>query len=252
MLTIDRCCVIARSVFSFCSEHFKTDEHQCPTPSQSFVVPQCPLCHEPPRKWRRNEDPNLAMDAHLTADRITGKVECSAINLDGLIASKEKRPKREGECAERRCHKLMVVPIRVSREKENPRPTLGEELDAEVVRIPFLSPQCPSCSKSFCPSHRAPNQHSCSSLNLPSVDSKPAAEGSSRAAGSASALKTFPSANQSKGSPQSTSAMHTKSSALSSANPLRAISAATTKHKTEKWVPPPLFGSGSGSGTVHG
>ncbi|PWN90298.1 hypothetical protein FA10DRAFT_286010 [Acaromyces ingoldii] len=187
---------------TFCSEHFKTGEHQCPTPSQSFMVPLCPLCHEPPRNWKRDEDANVAMDAHLTPDRKTGKVECAALNADGSIANKGKRAKREGECSERRCHKVMVVPI-----------------------------NCPCCSLSFCPSHRAPNQHSCTSLARSSSSNLPP---SSRSRLVNIVPSPWSNDQPSKSSEGQLSSALNRSTAGSSASPIRVISTATSNYKTEK------------------
>ncbi|UZJ55119.1 hypothetical protein CBS101457_004439 [Exobasidium rhododendri] len=124
----------------FCSDHYKTGDHRCSKASASFLVPLCPLCHEPPKNWKRDEDPNIAMNAHLSPHWKTGKIECEAIDVQGVVRDdakgKQPREKRTNECKEKKCRKIMIVPI-----------------------------QCPSCHLQFCPSHRAPVQHDCTSVN---------------------------------------------------------------------------------------
>lgn len=105
----------------FCSDHYKTTDHGCRQASASFLVPLCPLCHEPPKNWRRDEDPNIAMNAHLTPNSRTGQSDCTALNESGRVVEAKRasrRVKKDKECREVRCRKLMVVPIRVGVEAE--------------------------------------------------------------------------------------------------------------------------------------
>lgn len=102
----------------FCSDHYKTEDHKCTQASATFLVPLCPLCHEPPKHWKRDEDPNIAMNLHLSPDHRTGRIECRAVDEQGVVRDdakgKQLRVKRENECNERKCKKLMIVPITVS------------------------------------------------------------------------------------------------------------------------------------------
>jgi len=58
------------------------------------------------------------MNAHLMPHRTTGKIECVAVDDGGVIRDDAKgrqpRVKKENECKEKRCRKIMVVPIEVS------------------------------------------------------------------------------------------------------------------------------------------
>ncbi|SPC65176.1 uncharacterized protein UHOD_00250 [Ustilago sp. UG-2017b] len=120
----------------FCSNHFRPQTHRCSHYNESDVdyrVPLCPICDKPPEGWKRDQDPNIAMDRHLSG-------QCSMLDSNGYLkanvsfpgASNMKRAKKTNECSFAKCSKIMVVPI-----------------------------TCPQCCASFCPSHRAPNQHSC-------------------------------------------------------------------------------------------
>lgn len=186
---------------TFCSQHFRTSQHACPTATPTFVVPLCPLCHEPPKNWKRDEDPNVAMNAHLTPNAKSGLVECEAIDANGAIQSKgiERRTKRENECQERRCKKLMVVPIK-----------------------------CPACAMCFCPSHRAPNQHQCQSTIRPTTTSAPQRKTQNW---------TTASVEDTRGSQQDRP--HNK--IVDKLNIPKAVSAANNSRKVDKWVPKPIF-----------
>lgn len=217
----------------FCSEHFRSEQHACPTPAPSFVVPLCPLCHEPPKQWKRDEDPNVAMDAHLSIDRRTGFIECPAIGKDGrMLTNKDGsvdknmrssvRTGRENECSERRCRKIMVVPIK-----------------------------CPSCSLHFCPSHRASVQHQCVSLTVgvpasKATTNKQSAGGrlldtlaAKRAEQQASRADSNAAGDRSKAGDSQRKEITRQAQNL---NPMKAISAVNQDRKLDKWVPPPIFG----------
>ncbi|PWN53065.1 hypothetical protein IE53DRAFT_310908 [Violaceomyces palustris] len=117
---------------SFCASHFRPSSHRCSSHDENlgdFRVPLCPLCDQPPEGWKRDEDPNIAMDRHLS----TGK--CPAIDENGLRKQTDRTNafrKKANQCNFSKCQKVMVVPI-----------------------------TCPQCRTSFCPSHRAPAQHAC-------------------------------------------------------------------------------------------
>lgn len=201
----------------FCSEHYKTANHHCPNPTPDFVVPQCPLCHEPPKQWKRDEDPNVAMDAHLTPNPKTGLIECKALGKDGKLQTQRKE-KRENECEERRCHKLMVVPI-----------------------------QCPQCHLRFCPSHRAPVQHQCTSLSKSKQFSSASSSSSSSSPGSklldSLAAKRATIQQQKVTGQQAPTEKQSKlNGKVENLNPIRAIHAASNERKMDKWVPRPIFG----------
>ncbi|EPQ31994.1 uncharacterized protein PFL1_00192 [Pseudozyma flocculosa PF-1] len=135
---------------SYCGAHFRPAAHRCSVHDDStgdYRVPLCPLCDSPPQGWKRDEDPNIAMDRHLSAGR------CPALDSNGYIKADSKGPsaassssgarqKKPNECRFKKCSKIMVVPI-----------------------------QCPQCRASFCPSHRAPAQHSCGSTPSPASSS---------------------------------------------------------------------------------
>lgn len=201
----------------FCSEHYKTAAHHCSNPTPDFVVPQCPLCHEPPKQWKRDEDPNVAMDAHLTPNPKTGLIECTALGIDGKL-QKQKKEKRENECNEKRCHKLMVVPI-----------------------------QCPQCHMRFCPSHRAPIQHQCVSLSTAKQSSSTSSSspGSKLLDSLASKRANLQQQQQQQkvtGQQARTEKQSNLNAKVENLNPIRAIHAASNERKMDKWVPRPIFG----------
>lgn len=107
--------------YRFCSDHYKTGDHRCAQASATFLVPLCPLCHEPPKDWKRDEDPNIAMNSHLSPHPKTGQIECEAVDGQGRVRddakgrlNQQRREKKVNECNERKCKKLMIVPIKVS------------------------------------------------------------------------------------------------------------------------------------------
>ncbi|PWZ02880.1 hypothetical protein BCV70DRAFT_169106 [Testicularia cyperi] len=131
----------------FCSNHFRPQAHRCRSYKDDvtdYRVPLCPICDTPPAGWKRDEDPNIAMDRHLSGQCL--KLDANGYLMSGRSAAKGsyqaqqpvKRVKKPNECTFVKCSKIMVVPI-----------------------------QCPQCRASFCPSHRAPAQHSCSTTPKP-------------------------------------------------------------------------------------
>ncbi|OAD75275.1 hypothetical protein PHYBLDRAFT_7454, partial [Phycomyces blakesleeanus NRRL 1555(-)] len=51
----------------YCQEHFKLEDHQCPSlndPSLDVRVPTCPIC-EKPVSVPRGEDPNIKVNQHI-------------------------------------------------------------------------------------------------------------------------------------------------------------------------------------------
>ncbi|KAI8384315.1 uncharacterized protein BYT42DRAFT_493548, partial [Radiomyces spectabilis] len=51
----------------FCQEHFKLDDHHCPSledPTLDVRVPTCPIC-EKPVPGPRGEDPNIRVNRHI-------------------------------------------------------------------------------------------------------------------------------------------------------------------------------------------
>ncbi|KAJ9476962.1 CDC48-associated ubiquitin-like/zinc finger protein 1 [Pseudozyma hubeiensis] len=127
----------------YCSNHFRPQAHRCAyydAADVDYRVPLCPICDNPPEGWKRDQDPNIAMDRHLSG-------QCPMLDSNGYLKSdaalpkstQMKRVKKTNECSFVKCSKIMVVPIK-----------------------------CPQCSASFCPSHRAPNQHSCKHVSASS------------------------------------------------------------------------------------
>ncbi|KAF8755211.1 AN1-like Zinc finger [Rhizoctonia solani] len=85
---------------TFCSDHFRPDEHKCTKydPAKADrVAPSCPLCSTPV-SIPLGQDPNLKMDAHIMN-------ECTAMGNRG----NNRQAKR---CAGPRCAKVLIAPIR--------------------------------------------------------------------------------------------------------------------------------------------
>ncbi|KAK0568131.1 hypothetical protein OC861_002222 [Tilletia horrida] len=188
----------------FCADHFRPNAHQCAAAAardaaEDFRVPLCPVCNEPPKNWRRGEDPNIAMERHLSSG------QCPALDAQGRLkegvpypnaanGQPQKRQKKQNECHFGKCHKIMIVPIR-----------------------------CQDCGADFCPSHRAPVQHSCAkhdanrasapSSNGPFKTSISTASSAKLQSGGAEALRAARGAFLSKLAP-STSSSSNASSAL--------------------------------------
>ena len=224
----DRC-------YRFCSEHFRGDNHACPSPQASYVIPLCPLCDDPPRNWKRDEDPNIAMNAHLIPDPRTGHIECSKVEANGTLknsASGSKSKKKENQCQAKRCAKIMVVPIKVS---SNPLYSRS---------ILMRNEQCTSCPSSFCPSHRAPVQHDCVSLlkaQKTNIRSNPVKQRQSHISPQSSFVSSDEKKhNRNKGGKDQ--GLDASSSTSPSGNPIRTIATLSQNMKMDKWVPAPIFG----------
>lgn len=211
----------------YCSSHFRPQAHRCShydAHNADYRVPLCPICDNPPEGWKRDQDPNVAMDRHLSG-------QCPKLDRHGYLkpnatlpkATQIKRIKKTNECSFVKCSKIMVVPI-----------------------------TCPQCSASFCPSHRAPNQHSCkhapSSLSSPASPSSHLTPNVSAANGIKNAFQNLKISNPAAASnkPASTS-KHAPSS--NTTRPTDASNLSTTSapfgkmfDKSEKWVPKPIFG----------
>ncbi|CDR99904.1 hypothetical protein [Sporisorium scitamineum] len=211
----------------YCSNHFRPQAHRCSHHHESDVdyrVPLCPICDNPPRGWKRDQDPNIAMDRHLSG-------ECPMLDSNGYLKQNAstsasapiKRVKKAGECSFVKCSKIMVVPI-----------------------------TCPQCSASFCPSHRAPNQHSCknasSSSSSPASSSTRLATTSGSGIGIKNAFQNLKISNNAtasnKPSPAAKPAPSNTSTRQADASSTSVASAPFGKmfDKSEKWVPKPIFG----------
>ncbi|KAJ8080559.1 hypothetical protein PM082_017393 [Marasmius tenuissimus] len=85
---------------SFCQEHFKVDDHKCPSYDASKhdrIAPSCPLCNTPVA-IPPGQDPNIRMERHFTQ-------ECS------VMLGKEVK-KSTPICARGKCGKVLYAPIR--------------------------------------------------------------------------------------------------------------------------------------------
>ncbi len=179
--------------------------------------------------WKRDQDPNIAMDRHLSG-------QCPMLDKNGYVKSGAlisssapvKRVKKANECSFVKCSKIMVVPI-----------------------------QCPQCTASFCPSHRAPNQHSCqhaSSSSSTASSSARLASTSQSSSGIKNAFQNLKISGSSTSSTQNASATISKTastpaSAARANVPTQSGTSSSTSlpfskmfDKSEKWVPKPIFG----------
>ncbi|QRV92547.1 AN1-type zinc finger protein 1 [Ceratobasidium sp. AG-Ba] len=114
---------------TFCSDHFRPLDHQCPKYDHSKVdrvAPSCPLCSVP-ISIPVGQDPNLKMDAHI-------------MNECPVMGNKRPAKSQAPRCASSKCSKVLIAPIR-----------------------------CNTCRKDFCPEHRFPQQHSCASQSSASI-----------------------------------------------------------------------------------
>lgn len=205
----------------FCSNHFRPQTHRCSNYHDTdldYRVPLCPICDNPPEGWKRDQDPNIAMDRHLSG-------QCPMLDSNGYLksgasasaSSPMKRAKKTNECSFVKCSKIMVVPIR-----------------------------CPQCSASFCPSHRAPNQHSCnhsSSSSSRTAASAPSNGGIRNAFQNLKISATNSTSAAKPAAPEPRRPTTTNGSAIQS-NSSSSTSAPFSKmfDKSEKWVPKPIFG----------
>ncbi|CAO3597892.1 unnamed protein product [Absidia cylindrospora] len=72
----------------FCQEHFKLDDHLCPSrqdPSLDIRVPTCPIC-EKPIPGSRNEDPNIRVNRHIQNNCIDEEKPSNTCRLKGCKA----------------------------------------------------------------------------------------------------------------------------------------------------------------------
>ena len=201
----------------FCSDHFRPQSHRCSNYHDTdldYRVPLCPICDNPPEGWKRDQDPNIAMDRHLSG-------QCPMLDSNGYLKSGApapasnpmKRAKKTNECSFVKCSKIMVVPI-----------------------------QCPQCSASFCPSHRAPNQHSCNHSSSSSSSASRVAASTPSNGGIRNAFQ-----NLKISTPNTSSAARPVAPANGTANQSNSSSSTSAPFskmfdKSEKWVPKPIFG----------
>lgn len=210
----------------YCSNHFRPQAHRCPYYSDSvtdYRVPLCPICDKPPQGWKRDEDPNIAMDRHLSGQcpmlDSNGHLKADASKSSSAPLKQTSRVKKVNECSFVKCCKIMVVPI-----------------------------QCPQCSASFCPSHRAPNQHSCkhtSSNSSPASSSTRLAANGSSGSGIRNAFQNLKISNTSAASNKpAPTAKFDPPARRPDTSSSSATSAPFSKmfDKSEKWVPKPIFG----------
>nr|CDI51103.1 zf-an1 domain-containing protein [Melanopsichium pennsylvanicum 4] len=200
----------------YCSNHFRPQAHRCSHYQENdldYRVPLCPICDNPPQGWKRDQDPNIAMDHHLNG-------QCPMLDSNGhlspdattSISDSTKRVKKTNECSFVKCSKIMVVPIK-----------------------------CPQCLACFCPSHRAPNQHICKDSS--SSSSSPASSITNTGIRNAfSNLKiSIPSTNSSSNQSAPPS-KHTPASARQADTLHSSVPFVKMFDKSEKWVPTPIFG----------
>jgi hypothetical protein len=211
---------------SFCADHFKPASHSCPKYDEAKynrVVPDCehrsytfsyrlvqlmswllgPLCNQPV-PIPPGEDPNIGMERHLSRD-------CSVMTGRSQKASSTPR------CARPKCGKLVFAQIQCD---------VSSLFATDYQSFDPLS-RLQKCYRKFCPEHRFPSSHNCSSISssvLPPT-SAPIKPNSQAPAVSASGLAAIKRA-----------AASVKPSASSS-----------TKSST---VPPPAKGAASSSGVV--
>ena len=209
----------------YCSNHFRPQAHRCSNHHEAdldYRVPLCPICDNPPEGWKRDQDPNIAMDRHLSG-------QCPMLDSNGYLKSSAsapaqmKRTKKTNECSFVKCSKIMVVPI-----------------------------QCPQCSASFCPSHRAPNQHSCkhTSANPSPASSATRLSGATQSSGGIkNAFQNLKISTPDTSSHSKTTASNKPSATINSASSRPADTSNSGSapfgkmfDKSEKWVPKPIFG----------
>jgi predicted nucleic acid binding AN1-type Zn finger protein len=104
----------------FCAEHFRVEEHQCShydSSKHDRVAPHCPLCDEP-IAIPPGQDPTIRFQDHVDT-------KCP-------VTTGRKPGSSSPRCANRKCNKVLISPIR-----------------------------CDKCRKQFCPPHRFPSDHTC-------------------------------------------------------------------------------------------
>ncbi|KAI9493089.1 hypothetical protein BDB00DRAFT_383885 [Zychaea mexicana] len=95
----------------FCQEHFKLDEHRCPSlndPQLDVRVPTCPIC-ESPVPGPRNEDPNIRVNRHIQNNCADTKKPSNVCRQKGCKA-KLLVPMQCSDCGKAYCvkHRLPV------------------------------------------------------------------------------------------------------------------------------------------------
>ncbi|KAI9257605.1 hypothetical protein BY458DRAFT_518700 [Sporodiniella umbellata] len=86
-------CVYCNHIF--CQEHFKLQDHQCPSlndPKMDVRVPVCPLCSKPVTV-PRGQDPNINMNQHIQNNCV------------------DPQPKSDNTCPKKGCITKMLVPM---------------------------------------------------------------------------------------------------------------------------------------------
>ncbi|GAA5869479.1 hypothetical protein JCM3774_001463 [Rhodotorula dairenensis] len=110
----------------FCSEHWRPPKgHTCADFDEAKAdnrIPTCPLCSQPV-PFPPSQDPNAAMDAHLS-------LSCPVLHPERAT----KTSRSPNQCSASGCRTKMIVPI-----------------------------ECEGCHRKFCPSHRWKSDHACSS-----------------------------------------------------------------------------------------
>ncbi|RCH92746.1 zinc finger, AN1-type domain, partial [Rhizopus azygosporus] len=86
-------CIYCKHIF--CQEHFKLQDHHCPSlndPNMDIRVPTCPIC-EKPVSVPRGQDPNIRMNEHIQNN-------CADL-----------KPKNDNTCRKKGCTTKMLVPM---------------------------------------------------------------------------------------------------------------------------------------------
>ncbi|KDQ62328.1 hypothetical protein JAAARDRAFT_30226 [Jaapia argillacea MUCL 33604] len=123
---------------SYCQEHYLPDKHSCEKYDEAKVNRVAPSC--PLCNTPVAIPPG--QDPNIRMEKHIN-TECS------VMTGKSGKTKSSPTCDRARCGKILFAPIR-----------------------------CDKCAHQFCPSHRFPKDHNCSSLSTPST-SKPSASNSS-------------------------------------------------------------------------
>ncbi|KAI8093024.1 uncharacterized protein BX664DRAFT_328756 [Halteromyces radiatus] len=90
----------------YCQEHFKLDDHKCPSrqdPSLDIRVPTCPICNKP-IPGSRNEDPNIRVNRHIQRNCADDETPSNLCRLKGCKA-RLLVPMNCGACGQAYCVK---------------------------------------------------------------------------------------------------------------------------------------------------
>ncbi|KAL1926190.1 hypothetical protein VTP01DRAFT_6055 [Rhizomucor pusillus] len=95
----------------FCQEHFKLEDHKCPSlndPNLDVRIPTCPIC-EKPVPGPRNEDPNIRVNRHIQNNCVDAKKPSNICDQRGCKA-KLLVPMQCQDCRQSFCikHRLPV------------------------------------------------------------------------------------------------------------------------------------------------